>query len=497
MNFRMHRYILGRLCEVFSGLLLLPLLVALLYREGQTIVFPYLTTGLIALACGVLLAWKKPERRKLYRRDGLIIVAVAWIFFALMGALPLLMTREVPSLIDGFFEMASGFTTTGSTIFTDVEALSHATLFWRSLAHLVGGMGVLVFALAIIPGIGAESTQLMKAEVPGPTFGKIKSSTRESARVLYLIYLGMTAILVLLLLFGGMDLFDALIHAFGAAGTGGFSNKNLSIGTFHSSYIEIVLALGMLAFGVNFNLYYYFLLTKGKKWPRSEELNWYLAIVALTTLGVGVNILPQYLQRGESWLTALKDSFFNVSSIITTTGFGTADFVEWPLFSHLVLLLLMFCGACAGSTGGGLKVARIVIGSKTAVNGAHQSWDPKRTLPLRFDGEVMEHSALRKVFAYYFVYIGLFLVFMFPVSLDCGNFELAFSAVAATYNNIGPGLALIGPRGNYAFFSPFSKFVLSLAMITGRLELYPMLALCTLPSAAAAERHLRQLRHRK
>lgn len=487
MNRSIIRRVLGRLCQIQSLLLLVPLLVGLIYGDGRQVYLAYGLSAIIAFAFGSILAFQPPERERFYTKEGLVTVALIWIVYSGIGALPFVLSGEIPNYIDAYFEMASGFTTTGASILENVEALSQASLFWRSFSHLIGGMGVLVLALAVLPNLGADSIHLMRAEVPGPSFGKTNTTIRSTAKRLYIIYLGMTAILILILMLAGLNLFDAIIHAFGAAGTGGFSNYSASVGHFQSLPVEIILSVAMIAFGINFNIYHYLLLTKGKGKIKSEESLWYFSFIGLATLAMTINILPSYLDQGLSLGRALRHTFFTSSSIITTTGYGTADFASWPLFSRMIILLLMFTGASAGSTGGGLKVSRVAMLMKSAVQGVRASREPSRALPLRFEYQAVSREKLRELFHYLLVYIGIYIACLLIVSLDQVNFLEANSAVAACFNNIGPGFDQLGPRGNFAFLSPLSKVTLSFAMIAGRLEIYPVLMLFALPSRRKAK----------
>ncbi len=473
MNYGMIRYILGRILIVEAILLGLPVFVGFLYRESWTNILSFLATIAILLVVGVPLSWKAPKKTAFYAREGFSIVALAWFLMSFFGALPFFFSSAIPSLVDAFFETASGFTTTGASILTEIESLPNSILFWRSFTHLIGGMGVLIFALAILPQVGPDSVHLMKAESPGPSFGKLMAKVSHSARILYIIYLSMTGILTLLLIIGKMPVFDAVLHAFGAAGTGGFSLKNASIGYYENAYFEVVLGVGMILFGVNFNLYYMTLMRQGKSALKSEELHWYLAFIVLSIGIISIDVFHRY----ENIPMMLKDVFFTVSSIITTTGYATKDFNQWPLTSHVILLLLMFCGAMAGSTGGGIKVSRVAIYLKTSLQEIRHMISPNRKLPVKFDRKMIDTPLLRGVSFYFMTYTLVFAVCMVIVSLDAPNFVTAFSAVAATINNIGPGLDMVGPTGNYSSFSDLSKLTLIIAMIAGRLEIFPVLVL--------------------
>jgi trk system potassium uptake protein TrkH len=458
---------------VEAGLMVLPLVVGLVYRESIRTIGSFLIVIAVSVAIGFAAGIRKPKSMRFYTKEGLVIASLSWFVLSFFGGLPFVIGGEIPSIIDAFFETASGFTTTGSTILTNIEAMSHSMLFWRSFTHLIGGMGVIVFALAVLPSITSESVHIMKAEVPGPTFGKLVSKIRDTARILYIIYLSMTAVLIVLLMLGGMDWFDASVHAFGAAGTGGFSSKNVSILYFNSAYIEYVLGVAMILFGANFNLYYLILIGQVKKALKSEELRWYLIIVFAAVAVICFNMFNQY----ESFPRLFRDAFFAVSSIITTTGYSTVDFGVWPVLSHVVLLLIMFIGACAGSTGGGLKVSRVGVLVKTALSEIRKSKEPSQVVRVRFEGNPLSENDTRSIGRYFTVYVGLFFIILLLVSLDSPDFLTAFSAVAATFNNIGPGLSKVGPMFNYSAYSDFSKLILSIGMIAGRLELFPVLVL--------------------
>ena len=473
MNKGIVRFVLGRIMLVEAGLLLFPLIVGLIYGEGFRTVGGFLITIGILIALGLSIGLKSPKSTRFYTKEGLVIAGLSWFILSVFGCLPFLISGEITSFADALFETASGFTTTGSSILTDVEAMSRSLLFWRSFTHLIGGMGVIVLALAVLPATSSESVHIMKAEVPGPTFGKLVSKLKDTARILYIIYLSMTAVLIVLLVLGGMDLFDAALHAFGAAGTGGFGIKANSVLYYNSAYIETVLGIAMLAFGVNFYVYYLILIRQAKRALRNEELRWYLAIVIAAVVLICLDLSKRYGDVPRM----IRDVFFTVSSVITTTGYTTADFGAWPLPSQCILLLLMFFGACAGSTGGGLKISRVAILVKTAFADIRGSKEPRQVLPIKFEGQSLGEDTTRSIGRYFIVYIAAFVCLVLLISLDSPDFLTAFSAVAATFNNIGPGLGMVGPAGNYAGFSVFSKLILSVGMIAGRLELYPVMVL--------------------
>ncbi len=473
MNKGIVRYILGRLLLVEAGLMVLPLLVGLIYRESFRAIGSFLLIIVALAAVGLLIGLKKPESMKLYVKEGLVIASLSWIALSFFGSLPFVLSGDIPSLVDAFFETSSGFTTTGSSILNDIESLSRSGLFWRSLTHLLGGMGVLVFMLALLPNLSSNSVNIMKAEVPGPVFGKLVSKLKDSARILYIIYLSMTAVLIILLMFGGMDWYDAAIHAFGTAGTGGFSVKNLSVGYYNSTYIYYVLSVAMIAFGVNFTLFYLIVIGQVRKAMKSEELRWFLAIILVAVVLICINTAGQYDSVGY----LIRDVVFTVSSVITTTGYSVSDFGAWPLLSQTVLLLLMFVGACAGSTGGGLKISRVAILIKTGFAEVRQAKEQKQVVSIKMDGNTLEPGVIRSVGRYLIVYLGFFALLVLLLCFDVPDFLTAFSAAAATFNNIGPGLGAVGPSCNYSQMTDFSKIILSIGMIAGRLELYPILIL--------------------
>ena len=470
MNNRMIAYIIGRILLTEAALLVLPLLVTFLYGESPV---PFLIPILLLALCGGAMGWKKPKSTALYARDGLAVVALAWICMSLFGALPFVLSGDIPNYVDAFFETVSGFTTTGSSILTEIEPLSRGGLFWRSFTHWVGGMGVLVFVMAILPMNDGHGMHLMRAEVPGPTVGKLVSRMSDTAKILYSIYLVMTVVEIVLLLAGGMPLYDEAIHAFGTAGTGGFSCRNLSVGAYDSVYFDVVIGVFMLLFGVNFNLYYFLLIRRFRDVLHSEELRAYLLIVAASVLAIAVNISHLY----QSFAASLRYAFFQVSSIITTTGYATADFNAWPAFSKAILVILMFVGACAGSTGGGMKVARIVILAKTSVCDMRKMLHPNAVATVRFEGKPIGEKNIRSVHLFLTVYLIVFTISCLLLSLEEMDLVTTFTAVAACMNNIGPGLEVVGPMGNFAAFSPWAKVLLSFDMLVGRLEIFPMLLL--------------------
>ena len=465
-------FVIGRILLTEAALLMLPTAVAAVYGEA---VLPFLIPALLLAVIGLALGLRSPKRSSLYARDGFAVVALAWVLMSVFGALPFVISGDIPHFVDAFFETVSGFTTTGASILTEIEPLHRGILFWRSFTHWVGGMGVLVFVMAILPMSAGDGhgMHLMRAEVPGPSVGKLVSRMGDTAKILYGIYLAMTVIEIVLLLLGGMPLFDACIHAFGTAGTGGFSSRNLSVGAYDSAYFDVVIGVFMLLFGVNFNLYYFLLIKRFRDVFRSEELRAYLLIVGAAVAAIAADIVHIYGTVGRS----LRYAFFQVASIITTTGYATTDFNVWPEFSRAILVILMFVGACAGSTGGGIKVARVVILCKTSLGDMRKMLHPNAVTTVRFEGKPLTDRTIRSVHLFLTVYILIFTASVLLLSLERFDLVTTFTAVAACINNIGPGLEVVGPMGNFAAFSPAAKLLLAFNMLVGRLEIFPMLLL--------------------
>lgn len=466
-------YVTGRILTLGGLLMSLSLFFAFYYHEPVKIKLAILISVCIALAIGLLASFKRPTNFRFYVREGMVITALSWVLLAVIGALPFYLSDAIPSFVDSFFESASGMTTTGSSILNNVEVLPKSLLFWRSFTHFIGGMGVLVFALAVLPnGIG-EGVHVMRAEMTGPSFGKLVSRLTITARILYTIYAGLTAVLFFCLMFSGMGPFDAIIHAMGTAGTGGFSNYNTSVGYFHSTLIDYIISIGMFMFGVNFYLYYFALRGDVKELLRNEELRFYLLIVLSSICLITLNIYSQY----EHFLDCVRDVVFTVISIITTTGFAISDFDQWPQFSKSILIGLMFIGGCAGSTAGGLKVGRFSSILRMGRAQVLRSTNPNRVTVVLRDGKVIHDKAQNEIAKYLILYILLFVAIFFLVSLDNIDYTTCFTAVAGTFNNIGPGLNAVGPTKNFSELSDLSKIVLSFGMIAGRLELFPILIL--------------------
>ncbi len=471
MNYRIIRFIIGWVL-IFEAVFIAPsIVVAVIYREQAG--FSLLATALLCLTAGFLLSRRGKNRDKgMYAREGFVAVALCWLVLSAFGALPFVMSGVIPSYIDALFEVVSGFTTTGSSILPEVESMPRCLQFWRSFTHWVGGMGVLVFVMAILPLAGGTNMYLMKAESPGPSVGKLVPKVKSTATLLYGMYVGLSVLQLFFLLIGRMPLFDSLVTVFGTAGTGGFGIKNDSIGGY-SPYLQIVITVFMILFGVNFNVYFLLLRRKVRAAASFVEVRAYLAIIAVSIVLITANISGMF---PNVW-TALRHAAFQVGSIITTTGFATTDFDLWPSFSKTLLVMLMFIGACAGSTGGGIKVSRIVILFKSILKEIDVIAHPRNVRKLKMDGRLIEHAVVRSVNVFLASYLMIFALSVLLISLDNFDFTTNFTAVAATINNIGPGLALVGPTQNFGIYSDFSKLVLTFDMLAGRLELFPLLVL--------------------
>ncbi len=462
--------ILGMVLLILAALLVLPLIAGLCYGEN---VLNFAVTIAAAAALGGIFMLFKPKNRDIYAREGFTAVGLSWILMSLIGALPFVISGDIPSYVDALFETVSGFTTTGSTLLTDVEAMSRGCMFWRMFTHWIGGMGVLVFIMAVLPMSGEHSMHIMRAEIPGPVVGKLVPRARKTAAILYMIYMGLTAIETVFLLCGGMSFYDALLHAFATAGTGGFSTRGASIAAFDSLYIEVVISVFMLLFAVNFNLYFLLLMGRVRDVLKNQELRCFLVIVAFSMLTIAWNISGQYGGFAE----ALRYSSFTVASLVSSTGFGTADFTQWPQYSQWLLVIIMFVGACAGSTGGGLKLSRVMLLLKAAFSDLrHMIW-PRRVNRVQMEGQRVEQAAIRAVFSYFTLYMLILLLGTLLISFDGFDTATNFTAALTCLSNMGPGLGLIGPSGNFSIFSDFSKLLMSFLMLAGRLEIYPILVL--------------------
>lgn len=470
MNYSMIFYIIGWVLGIEAVFMIPPCIVAVIYREAAGLSF--VATIVLCLAAGLPMMRRLPKNRVFYTREGFVSVALSWIIMSVFGALPFLFSRTILNPVDALFETVSGFTTTGASILSSVEDLPYCILFWRSFTHWIGGMGVLVFLLAVIPLSGGSNMNLMRAESPGPSVGKLVPKVKHTARILYLIYLGMTILQVLFLLAGKLPLFDALTTTFGTAGTGGFAIKNDSMMSY-TAYQQWVYTIFMALFGVNFNAYYLILFGKFKKAFAMEEVRWYFIIIFCSTAFIFFQIMGNYSTAFE----ALTHAAFQVSTIITTTGFATTDFNLWPAASRTVLVLLMFIGACAGSTGGGIKVSRCVVMVKSVVKEMGSYLHPNSVKKIKLDGKPVDHEVLRSINVFFITYMIIFAASVFLVSLEGRDMVTNFTAVAATFNNIGPGLEGVGPTQNFGALSILSKYTLMFDMLAGRLELFPLLLL--------------------
>ena len=474
MNFSMIRYTIGWLLVVEGAFFLVPLIAGIAYGEERSIL-AFALMAFLATLIGVLLSYRKPRDKKLYQREGLVICALSWIVLSLVGAIPFLITGVTHSFIDALFETVSGFTTTGSTIFSEVESLPRAILLWRSFTHWVGGMGVLVFMLAILPLGGGQSMHIMRAESPGPSVSKLVPKVRQTATILYSIYFAMTVLQLLTLLFVGKEgFFEALNISFATAGTGGFGFKNDSMLSF-SSTTQIITTVFMLLFSVNFSSYY--LLLRGRlKDAFNTELRVFLCFVALITGLVTVNVLMS-VGAFDGWGETLRHVAFTVASLVSSTGFSTVDFNLWPELSRFLLVLLMLVGACAGSTGGGLKMSRIIILVKGMLREFNMLLHPRQVKKLQMDGHTIDHETVRTANAYIVTYVAIAIASMTVLAIEGLDLVSNFTATLATLNNIGPGLNLVGPTENFGFLSTPSKIMLIFNMLAGRLELFPLLVL--------------------
>ncbi len=469
MNFKLVFRVTGKTLLVEAACLVLPLLVALFYRENPA---PFLLSIAILLAVGGLLS-RLPASDHFFAREGFFTVGLIWILISVFGALPFYFSGCFPSYIDCFFEAASGFTTTGASILTAIEGLPLGILFWRSFTHWLGGMGVLILTIALMPSLGSRTLHLMKAESPGPVVSKLVPKTSQSSKILYGIYCGLTLLEVFVLRIAGMPWYDSVVHAFATAGTGGFSTRNLSVGAYSNPAIEIIITIFMLLFAVNFTVYFLLLCGKIKQAFQSDELRFFLGLVGVTIVLIAVNIRGLYATAGE----AVRHAAFQVGSIISTTGFASTNFDLWPELSRILLVLLMFVGACAGSTGGGIKCSRILVLFKCIRREIKQVIHPRSVNVVKLDGRVVPEETLRSILIFFAAYLFITLMATLVIALDNFSFGSTLTAVIACIGNIGPGLELVGPMGNYAPFSPLSKIVLSMCMIIGRLEVLPILVL--------------------
>ena len=472
MNITAILNIIGHVMKYEIILLLIPFFVALFYGQGDANAFLY--TVLLMIPIALILIKIKGKKNEIYAKEGFLTVGLAWIVISFFGALPFVFSGAIPSLVDAFFETSSGFTTTGASILTEIQSLPKGILFWRSFTHWVGGMGFLIFILALMPTFSGNTIHLLKAESPGPTPGKIVPKIKQTAKILYAIYFVLTLIETIFLKSAGLSWYDSIIHALGTAGTGGFSNMNASVAAFNNPAVEWIITIFMLLFGVNFVLYFQLIRGNVKAFFKSEELKWYLIAVFASIIIIAVNIIP--FNHGDV-TKSIRDSAFQVSSIVTTTGYATVNFNLGPTVSKVILIMLMFMGAMAGSTGGGIKTIRIVIIFKAIRREIDKILHPRRVKSVKIDGNVVEEETISGVFLFIFAYIIISLIAIFIVSFDNFDVTTTVTSVIATLSNIGPGLEMVGPAGNFSAFSDLSKLVLSFCMLAGRLEIYPMLIL--------------------
>lgn len=471
MNRKMNVYILGILLLCEAGLMLFPALVDLLYREG--IYSSYLITATVLAVIGLVMTRFKPENKTIHSRDGFVIVSLGWILLSLFGAVPFVLSGEIPNYLDAVFETVSGFTTTGASILTDVEALSHGNLFWRSFTHWIGGMGVLVFIMAVLPlAGGGGNLHLMRAESPGPDVGKLVPKSVSTARILYGIYIAMTVIEIILLLIGGMPIFDCITLSFGTAGTGGFGILNTSIASYNT-YLQAVIAVFMALFGVSFNVYFLLICGKFKSIFKGEELKAYIFIMISAIVVISFDIRNYFGSAFE----AFHQASFQVSSIMTTTGYSTTDFNQWPDLSRAILVIVMCIGACAGSTGGGIKVSRILIALKNVRRELKHLVHPRSVNVVKLDGKKVNDEIIQGTNVFLYLYAIILALSVLIVSFDNVDLLSNFTGVIASLSNIGPGLEAVGPSGNFSVYSSLSKCVFIVDMLLGRLEIFPILLL--------------------
>ena len=470
MNYKIIFYILGKVMVFLAFFMLLPFLIALIYKEKSGVYF--LITALITLAVGIGLSLIRPKDKRFFAREGFVVVSLSWIMISIVGAIPFVVSGTIPNMIDAVFEMVSGFTTTGASILPRVEDLPKCMLFWRSFSHWIGGMGVIVFIMAIIPMVGGNNMHLLRAESSGSNVGKLVPKMKQTAIILYGIYLFLTVVMFVLLHITGMPIFNNICHTFGTAGTGGFGIVSDSIGSCSEAQ-QWIITIFMFIFGVNFSFYYLLLFRKFAQAFKMEEVRWYFIIYVSVVVLITINIVDVIGNTND----AIRYSAFQVSSIMTTTGYSTVDFNVWPTFSKGLLLLVMFFGGCAGSTAGGIKISRFVLGFKAMAKEVKKMIHPQRVKITKMDGKAISDETTRNICIYFVVYIAIYVVSFILVSFDNFDFETTFTAVAATLNNIGPGLGQVGPTGNFGILSPLSKIVLTLDMLIGRLEIFPMLLL--------------------
>lgn len=472
MNYGIVIKVLGNILSLEALVMIPSLLVALYYRQSDRMAF--IISIVLITIIGYVMSKKSVNSKKIRAKEGLAIVTLGWILVSFFGSLPFVISRSIPSLIDAFFETVSGLTTTGSTLINNVEILPKGILFWRSFTHWIGGMGILVFTLAILPTLGVGGFQIFKAESPGPVKDRIAPKIKDTAKILYITYVSITIIEVILLMLGGMTLYESCLHTFGTVGTGGFSSRNSSIGAFDSTYIHIVISIFMILSGVNFSLYFALYKGRWRETLKNKELRFYIGLIFVTTILIALNLnFTSYKNMG----LALRDALFQTSSIITTTGYATADFNQWPTFSKSILFLLIFIGGCAGSTSGGMKNIRIVVLLKLVKRQITKTFHPRAMIPVKLDGKTIPSDTIASITSFFILYIFIFIIGTIVISLQGIGLESAASAAATTLGNVGPGFDFIGPTHTFSEFSKFNKLFMSFLMLLGRLEMFTILAL--------------------
>lgn len=473
MNNKMIKYVISYILKLEAGFMLIPFALSFFYQEGFKLNGAYLLTIMLLIISSFLLSKKMPEDQRIYTQEGMIIVSASWIALSFFGSLPFVFSERIPSFIDAFFETVAGFTTTGASVIANIEMIEKSLLFWIGFSHFIGGMGILVLALAILPKSSNQSLHIMKAEVPGPSVGKMVAKISHNSKILYIMYICITIIIIILLKAGGMPFFDSIIHAFGTVSTGGANIKNNSVGFYDNTYIDFIMGTGMLLCAINFNLFYALILKNYKQVYKNEELRVYLLIICTSIVIICINIYPLY----KSNIYMIRDVFFTVSSIITTTGYSTVNFNAWPTFSKTILMMLTFVGGCAGSTTGGIKVSRIVIVFKKVMGEFKKIGTSNRIIAVKMDGKKIPEEMFSKVSTYLVMYVFIFLGIMLFISIEFSDFTSAFSVVSATFNNIGTGVGTLGDTFDYSSLSNISKIILSVSMLLGRLEIFPILIL--------------------
>lgn len=473
MNSKMIKYIISHVLELEAGVMLLPLFYSIFLKEDVAVISAFGITIALIFCCSAFLSEGLPENQKIYTKEGMMIVSLSWVALSFFGTLPFVISRRIPSFVDAFFEIVAGFTTTGTSIVPNIELIEHSLLFWKGLTHFVGGLGMLVLILAILPKVNSRATYIMKAEVPGPVVGKIVAKTAYNFKILYLIYILITFMIMVLLIIGGMPFFDAVLHAFGVASTGGVNIKASSVGFYNSTYVDIVLGIGMILCSINFNLFYYFFYKGNKKVLKNEELRFYLGILAVSIIAIGINLYPFYGSRTQLF----RDVFFTVSSFASSTGYTTINFNTWTTFSKTILVVLAFVGGCSGSTAGGLKVSRVIIILKKIGSELKKLGASNRTIIIKLDGKKISDDMMHKLNIYIAAYATVFILLLLTVSLESPSFISAFTVATAILNNIGIDMGTVSSFSDYSSFSTINKIILSFGMLAGRLEIFPILIL--------------------